>query len=118
MSGATESSPDLSIVLVTVPSEAVAAAMARTLVDERLAACVSIVPTLRSIYTWQGRVCDEAEVLCLIKTRGTLFHALAERVRRLHPYEVPEIVRVAASESSAPYLDWLLASTRDGAARS
>ena len=110
-SSSTMPPPDLCIVLMTAPSEGVAAEIARALVDEKLAACVNIVPGLRSIYTWEGKACDDAEVLCIIKTRRSLFGLLSERVRALHAYAVPEIVALDAASVSASYLEWVLSAT-------
>lgn len=89
--------------------------MARLLVEERLVACVNIVGDVRSIYSWDGRVCDEAEVLCLAKTRADLLPAVMDRVRALHPYRVPEILAFAVVGGSADYLDWLAAATSPSA---
>lgn len=100
------------LVLVTVPNLDVAATIARAVVDEKLAACVNIVPGLRSIYAWQGKVCDEAEVLCMMKTRRALFSALRDRVIALHPYDVPEVIALPLGDASAPYLAWLDSETR------
>jgi periplasmic divalent cation tolerance protein len=102
----------LSIVMMTAPSEAVAAAIGLALVQEKLAACMNIVGGLRSIYSWQGKICDEAEVLCLIKTRPALFAQVRQRIGELHPYEVPEIVRLDADDAADSYLAWMLESTR------
>jgi periplasmic divalent cation tolerance protein len=110
----TDPPSELMIVLMTAPSEDVAQRIARTLVDDKLAACVNIVPGLRSIYRWEDKTCDDAEVLCLIKTRRVLFDPLSERIRSLHPYEVPEIVAIHAARVSEPYMAWLLASTKAG----
>jgi periplasmic divalent cation tolerance protein len=96
---------------ITAPDAEQAAAMARTLVDEGLVACVNIVAGVRSIYRYEGKICDEPEVLCVAKTRKELFGRLAARVRQLHPYEVPEILSFEVDEGSAAYLDWLRAST-------
>ena len=85
--------------------------MARTLVGEGLCACVNIIKEVRSIYLYDGKICDEPEVLCVVKTRQELFDRLEARVRALHPYEVPEILAFAVEEGSAAYLDWLRAST-------
>jgi periplasmic divalent cation tolerance protein len=100
------------IVFVTVPDGEVAARVGRTLVEEKLAACVNIVPGLRSIYEYGGKVCDDAEVLCLFKTRRALYPALRDRLTALHPYEVPEIIAVLLAEGNAPYLAWLANGTR------
>ena len=75
---------------VTMPDKERATALARALVDEGLAACVNIVPGVRSIYRWDGRLQEEEEVLCLIKTRQAVFDRARDRILALHPYEVPE----------------------------
>ena len=97
---------------VTAPDRAQAAAMARALVSEKLAACVNIVSGVRSIYTWEGSLHEEDEVLCLIKTRPELMGPLCDRVRALHPYRMPEILAFEVADGSAAYLDWLTASTQ------
>ncbi len=104
---------DICVVLMTAPSADVAARVGRTLVEERLAACVNVVPGVRSIYAWQGAICDEGEVLCIIKTRRALFDALRDRIVGLHPYEVPEIVAIDPERVSAPYASWVIDSTRE-----
>ena len=96
---------------VTMPDKDRAAALARTLVGEGLAACVNIVPGVRSIYRWEGKVQEDDEVLCLVKTRPELLDALTERVRALHPYDVPEILAFEVADGSADYLAWLHEST-------
>jgi periplasmic divalent cation tolerance protein len=83
-----------------------------TLVEERLAACINIVPGLRSIYVYDGKMCRDQEALCVIKTRRTLWAALFARVLTLHPYEVPELIGLSPTDASAPYLAWVLSSTR------
>ena len=100
------------VVFVTAPSPEVAANLAKTLVAEKLVACVTILPGLRSIYTWEGKVCDEEEVLCVLKTRRELFPLLRDRVTALHPYQVPEIIALPLVDGSAPYLTWLRDVTR------
>jgi periplasmic divalent cation tolerance protein len=103
---------DFVVVFVTVPNAELAASLAKTLVAEKLVACVNILPGLRSIYAWEGKVCDEPELLCVLKTRRTLFAALRERVTALHPYQVPEIIALPLVDGSAPYLTWLRDETR------
>ena len=98
----------VAVVLVTAPDEEKAAALARTLVEEGLIACANLVPRVRSIYRWQGAVHDEAEVLLVMKTRAERFEALRERVTALHPYSVPEILRLDVGAGHQPYLDWVL----------
>lgn len=99
------------LVLCSCPDEAVAERIARTLVEERLAACVNRISALRSTYRWQGRVEDEPEVLLLAKTSGSRYEALERRISALHPYEVPEIVALPIVAGSKAYLDWLTHST-------
>lgn len=94
-------------VLVTAGSEEEGARIARALVEERLAACVNIVPRIRSIYRWRGGVEDEAETLLIIKCSAGSLEKLEARVRELHSYEVPEILALPLDSGSAPYLDWL-----------
>jgi periplasmic divalent cation tolerance protein len=96
---------------VTAPDRDQAAAMARILVEEGLAACVNIVDGVRSIYVWDGTVRDEAEVLCLMKTRPDLFPALRDRVLALHPYEVAEILAFEVADGSPAYLEWVARAT-------
>lgn len=100
------------VVLITVPDEATAKKVAVPLVEEQLAACVNVVPGLRSIYRWEGKTCDQAELLLVVKTRRACLEALEKRVRELHPYSVPEVIALPVIEGSAPYLDWVAASTR------
>jgi len=100
-------SPATLVVLITCPSSAVAQRIGRTLVEERLAACVNLVPGLLSIYRWEGKVCRDAETLLLIKTRRHCLAALARRVAAIHPYSVPEILALPVQAGSRPYLKWV-----------
>ena len=102
---------DFIVVMVTAPA-AEAAGLAKNLVEERLVACVNIVPGLRSFYWWQGRIEDEPEVLCIMKTQSHLFERLRDRVRELHSYEVEEIIALPILAANPPYLDWIEKSTR------
>ena len=102
---------DYIVVYVTAPEDE-APELARTLVNERLVACVNIVPGLRSFYWWEGKVEDEPEVLCIMKTRSRLFETLRDRVQELHPYEVEEIVALPILAGNAPYLDWIKENTQ------
>ena len=101
------------IVYSACPDIATADAIAEALVTERLAACVNVLPGVRSTYLWQGRVerCDEVGLL--IKTTRERLDAVGARVQALHPYELPEVIAVEASGGLAPYLDWVAEQTRD-----
>ncbi len=98
---------DAILVMVTAPTADKAAELARTLVEEGLAACGNVVPGLRSIYRWEGKVHDEPEALLLLKTRAALFEALRARVVEVHPYQCPEVLRLDVAEGHAPYLQWI-----------
>jgi periplasmic divalent cation tolerance protein len=95
------------VVFSTFPTEDKAAEVARTLVSEGLCACANLVPPVRSIYRWQGQICDEREVLAVIKTTRERFDALRERLVALHPYEVPEVIALPVEAGHPPYLDWV-----------
>jgi periplasmic divalent cation tolerance protein len=95
------------VVLVTAGSAEEAASIGRALVDERLAACANVIPAVRSIYRWEGKVADEAEWLLLVKTRRERFEAVERRVRALHSYQVPEVIALEVVAGSAPYLEWI-----------
>jgi periplasmic divalent cation tolerance protein len=93
-------------VLTTLPAEADAAALARTLVEERLAACVNVLPAMTSIYRWKGAIEQEREQQLIIKTSPKALDALQARLRQLHPYELPEFI-VLDAQASAAYAAWV-----------
>lgn len=100
--------PDYVIVLTTLPADAEGAAnFARTLVEERLAACVNILPEMQSIYAWEGSVEDEQERQIVIKTTAKRLERLWERVRELHSYEVPEFLVLPIVDGNDAYLHWM-----------
>ena len=86
------------------PAEA--AALARHLVEQRLAACVNIVENAHSVYRWRGEVTTDREALLIIKTRQDLFPALEAAVRQIHSYEVPELIALPITAGAASYLSW------------
>ena len=100
------------LVLSTVARREDAERVASALVGEGLAACVNVVPGLVSTYRWKGEVARDEELLLLIKTTGERYPALAERLRALHPYEVPEMVALPIAEGHRPYLEWLASSVQ------
>ncbi|HTY56384.1 MAG TPA: divalent-cation tolerance protein CutA [Candidatus Binataceae bacterium] len=105
------SQPNARVVMVTAPNQRDASAIARTLVDENLAACVNILGPIRSIYRWQNAIEDEAEFLLLIKTRSAICARLEQRVKELHSYDVPEVIALPIETGSAQYLAWLTEAT-------
>jgi periplasmic divalent cation tolerance protein len=98
-------------VLVTCPEDS-AERIAREILQLRLAACVNIINRVRSRYWWKGRLDSTDESLLLIKTRSELFEKLERTVKRIHPYETPEIIGLGIERGSRPYLDWILKETR------
>ena len=99
------------LILCTCPSQNEADAVATTLLEERLAACVNQLPGIKSLYCWEGRVKQDDEVLLLIKTTADLFERLEKTIKTLHSYETPEIIAVPIVAGSADYLRWIEAST-------
>jgi periplasmic divalent cation tolerance protein len=104
---------DSIVVFVAVGSEEEALAIARGLVEERLAACANIFPAVRSIYRWEGEICDEPECYLIIKTQKKLFGSLQEKVRALHSYEVPEIIALPIAAGLDAYLEWIRTETME-----
>lgn len=95
------------VVLVTTATTEEAETIAKAVVGERLAACANLVPGIRSIFFWEGRLQDESETLLILKSREDRFPELEARVRSLHSYTVPEIVALPLATGYRPYLDWL-----------
>ena len=100
------------ICLSTCPDAACADRIATALVEERLAACVNMLPGVRSTYRWQGQVQRDDEILLIIKTTRDRLDALRERLPILHPYELPELIAVEATGGLPAYLDWIATETR------
>jgi len=101
----------LIVILCTVPDEATAEKMAKGLLEERLAACVNAIPGVKSFYRWQGKIETDNEIQLLIKTRSKRFDELAAWISANHPYEVPEVVAIPASQVSDAYLAWAVEQT-------
>jgi periplasmic divalent cation tolerance protein len=98
------------VLLTAVPTQEDARRLAKMLVEEKLAACVQLLP-IESFYRWESAVQNEAEVLLLVKTRTALFDAAIAAIKAAHPYSVPEIVGWPFSAGHLPYLDWIDDST-------
>jgi periplasmic divalent cation tolerance protein len=98
---------DYYIVVTTVSEETDAVNISKQVIDERLARCVNIIRNIRSIYSWQGETCDESEHLLLIKTGHPKLDELMEKLRSIHPYELPEIIAVPISTGDEDYLRWI-----------
>ena len=103
---------DFIVVLITVPSQEAGERIAAALLEKKLAACVNILPGVTSIYTWNGAVQKDQELLLVVKTRLDLFHEqLVPAVKAIHPYEVAEIIALPVLMGSPDYLDWIAAET-------
>lgn len=98
------------VVVTTVGTESQAYLIARELVSRRQAACVNILPGIRSIYRWQGKICKDGELLLVVKTLSSEFEAVAATIRELHSYELPEVLSFAAEQGEPAFLDWIRAS--------
>ena len=98
---------DKIVVFSTAASADEAEKIARALVNERLAACVNVIPSVRSFYRWQGKIEDSAEFLLVIKSSRELFDALRVSLEKLHSYEVPEVVAMPVVDGARNYLNWM-----------
>ncbi len=103
------------LILCAADNEQVAKAIASALVEAGEAACVSIVPGIRSTFRWKGEICDEREFLMLIKSSTERFEEVRRRIRQLHTYELPEVVALPIVAGDPEYLNWLEANSRGGA---
>ncbi|OEL19805.1 Protein CutA 1, chloroplastic [Dichanthelium oligosanthes] len=101
------------VVYVTVPNREAGKKLAGSIISEKLAACVNIVPGAESVYWWEGKVQSDAEELLIIKTRESLLDALTEHVKANHEYDVPEVIALPIQGGNLKYLEWLKNSTRE-----
>ncbi len=99
------------IVLTNAPDRATAQKIAQALVEQKLAACVNILAECTSVYRWRGSVETATEVPLVIKTRAAIYAQVEAAIKRLHPYELPEIVAVSMARGSSEFLDWINAAT-------
>lgn len=99
--------PKATVVLTTLASAEEAVTLIRALLDRRLIACGNILPGVRSIYRWEGKVADEREVIVLLKTRAARIEALEMAFGELHPYKVPELLALPVSAGLHKYLEWI-----------
>jgi len=102
---------DVLVVFVTVGDKDEAVAISRTLVGEKLVACVNMIPQIRSIYWWKDELCDDSETLLMMKTSKAMFESLKGRICELHSYEVPEIIAMKVEQGLPDYLNWVIQNT-------
>jgi periplasmic divalent cation tolerance protein len=102
----------VTVIYVTAPDEAAARAIGHAVVAERLAACANILPGMRSLYWWQGKLEETTEAVVILKTVESAVARVIERVRALHPYDVPCTIALRVSDGNPDYLAWLRAEAR------
>ena len=95
------------VVLVTAPTLETGQEIAHKLVADKLAACVNILPGITSIYSWEGEICTDNEILLMVKTRAALFEELSATIQALHPYDTPEVIALPITAGSEKYLQWI-----------
>lgn len=103
------------LIISNVPDQDTARRIAGELVGMRAAACVNILPAIQSIYRWEGKVEDAAEIAIMVKSTADRYDEIEAAIRRLHPYEVPEIIALPVTHGLPAYLQWLVAETRKDA---
>jgi periplasmic divalent cation tolerance protein len=97
----------ISVIVTSVGTEQQAVEISEELVARSLATCINVIPCLRSVYRWKGKICTDSEYLLLIKTRHSLFAAVSEAIRELHSYELPEILEFAVSTAEPNFHRWV-----------
>ena len=102
----------LTVIMTSVGTQQQAVEISEELVERRLATCVNIIPCLRSIYRWKGKICEDSEYLLLIKSPTRLFDEVSEEIRALHSYELPEILGLPVEKSEQAFHDWVLSMVR------
>ena len=102
---------DIIVVYCTVPNKKTAKEIAGTLMRHKLAACVSMIENVKSVFSWDGEVCEEKEILLMIKTRRTNYGKIKIYIEEVHPYTVPEIIALPIVDCSEDYLRWLVKET-------
>ncbi len=98
----------ISLMLTSVGTEQQAVEISEELIGRRLATCINIVPCLRSIYRWKGKICEDTEYLLLIKTPSALFEDVAATIRELHSYELPEILSIPVDRADQAFHEWVV----------
>lgn len=101
------------VVYCTVPTKNDAKSIAKILLTQRLAACINIVEKVQSIFNWHDEICEEKELLLMIKTKRILFDRLKTAIKMVHPYNIPEIIAVPIEEADSEYLEWINTETAD-----
>lgn len=102
---------DIVVIQCTVPNKKIAKSITKILMKHKLAACVSMVENVKSVFSWDGEVCEEKEILMMIKTRREHYGKVKLVIEDIHPYNVPEIIALPIVDCSEDYLRWLVKET-------
>jgi periplasmic divalent cation tolerance protein len=102
---------ELLLVMTSLPDQAAANALAKRLIEAKLAACVQLQPGVQSIYRWEGRICEEQETVLVAKTTAVQWPAISAYIKQNHPYDVPEIIAQPMTHSDSDYARWVIAET-------
>ena len=101
------------VVYCTVPTKQDAKSIAKILLTQRLAACINIIDKVQSIFSWHDEICEEKELLMMIKTKSTLFDRVRQAIKLTHPYNIPEIIALPIEQADSEYLEWINTETVD-----
>ena len=104
---------DCLLIMTSLPDQDTARSLAHRLLEEKLAACINVMPPMTSIYQWKGEVCEDSEYLLLIKTRQACYAQVETLIRAHHPYQLPEIIATGISHGLPDYLGWIEESTQE-----
>ena len=102
---------ELLLVMTSLPDQAAAKALAKRLIESKLAACVQLQPGVQSIYRWEGRICEEQETVLVAKTTAVQWPEISAYIKQNHPYDVPEIIAQPMTHSDSDYARWVIAET-------
>ncbi len=102
---------ELLLVMTSLPDQDAAKALAKRLIDSHLAACVQLQPGVQSIYRWEGRICEEQEVVLVAKTTAQQWSTISSFIKQNHPYDIPEIIAQPITHSHTDYARWVIAET-------
>lgn len=95
------------VIYCTVPTKQDAKSIAKILLTQRLAACINIMEKVQSIFSWHDEICEEKELLMMIKTKSTLFDRVKQAIKLTHPYNIPEIIALPIEQADSEYLEWI-----------
>ena len=101
------------VIYCTVPSKQDAKSIAKILLTQRLAACINIIDKVQSVFSWHDEICEEKELLMIIKTKALLFDRVKQAIKLIHPYNIPEIIALPIENADREYLEWINTETTE-----